>query len=349
MGITRYDNDTDIQRADRLLGTNSSTGRTANFRIGDIVDYIQDNNGSGLNGSITTTSGDEVIPLQVTSDVEHLVVSTDTNFANRTIGFTSTVQIEFGSDFSDLFTNPILSTDSGLLLRSNTTDERIQLNITSIDTNNRTIDVSAVSTDVVNNFSPDINKDVIVFTTGALTFTGNVDFSSASVVGIAGGGGAGATRGATLPENGSFGQRFYLNADYAIEMTEAIMSNGAAVTYTSGLFNADSQFGAGDASTAETGPISRITWSAARNAWTNWTAPPGFVGDNNADTGTLLGIFLEDGTELVWAAGAGANGDDLDWLRGDFQGDADVAIFARVSNIMAQGWYAFSDQWDFLG
>ena len=90
-----------------------------------------------------------------------------------------------------------------------------------------------------------------------------------------------------------------------------------------------------------TGPISRVTWSAARSTWTNWTAPAGFTGDNDADTGTALGIFLADGTELIFGAGAGTNGDNLDWLRGDFQGDTNVAVFTDNDVTVSEGLYKY--------
>ena len=127
------------------------------------------------------------------------------------------------------------------------------------------------------------------------------------------------------------GQEFYLEADIVEVQRLAVEASGTPITYTQDNYNADSEFGAGDSTTAETGPISRVTWSAARNTWTNWTIPVGFTGDNTADTGTPLGLFLADNTELVFAAGAGTNGDNIDWLRGDLRGDTNVAIFTDVN------------------
>ena len=137
------------------------------------------------------------------------------------------------------------------------------------------------------------------------------------------------------------GQEFYLEADVIETERVAIEVSGTPVTYTQDNYQADNEFGAGTATDGLTGPISRVTWSAARNTWTNWTAPAGFVGDNDADTGTPLGIFLTDGTELIFGAGAGVNGDNLDWLRGDFQGDTNVAVFTDNNVTTPAGLYKY--------
>ena len=133
-----------------------------------------------------------------------------------------------------------------------------------------------------------------------------------------------------FPDNPAPGQEVYFESDITGTTRVALDAGGTAVTYTQDNYQATSPFGAGGS-----GPISRVTWSAARSTWTNWTIPTGFIGDNTADTGTALGLFLADGTELIWGAGAGTNGDNLDWLQGDFQGDTNVALFTDIDSVIA--------------
>ena len=162
--------------------------------------------------------------------------------------------------------------------------------------------------------------------------------------------------GATLPQpaDSSAGDLFYLTTAGQQVQRVALTAGGTAVTFD-GVETQTNELGAGTSSDGQTGPITRVEWSAGRSTWddfTNPTNPSGnaFTGDNTADTGTSFGIFLADGTELIWAASqnaatGGVPADRLDWLRGDFNGQTNVALFNDVTTTRQVGLYVFTTEW----
>ena len=163
--------------------------------------------------------------------------------------------------------------------------------------------------------------------------------------------------GATLPQpaDSSAGDFFYLNTAGQQTQRVALTAGGTAVTFD-GVAVQDDELGAGTSTDGQTGPITRVEWSAGRSTWDDFTTPTNtngnaFTGNNPADTGTSFGLFLEDGTELIWAGSqnvetSGVPADRLDWLRGDFNNQNNVALFNDITTTRQVGLYVFTTQWE---